>query len=96
MFGVPYGTSYWQVGNSSEQNGTSYKTSMTKAKQNLLDSQIQYMFGHLQLVPTDIIPLVNLCWDDSFANVRTNKKAIVERGWAPFNRNLLLYTEITI
>jgi hypothetical protein len=38
--------------------------------------------------------LVNLCWDDSFANVRTNKKAIVERGWAPFNRNLLLNTEI--
>ena len=52
------------------------------------------MFGHLQLVPTDIIPLVNLCWDDSFANVRTNKKAIVERGWAPFNRNLLLNKEI--
>jgi hypothetical protein len=84
----------WQVGDSSEQNG-SYKSSMTKQKQNLLDSRIQYMFEHLQLVPTDItIPLVNLCWDDSFAIVKNNKKAIVERGWAPFNRNLLLNKEI--
>ena len=30
----------------------------------------------------------------SFARVDKNKQAIVERGWGPCNRNLLLYKEI--
>ena len=34
--GVPYGTAYWQVGDSKEQNG-SFNMAMTDAKRNLLD-----------------------------------------------------------
>jgi hypothetical protein len=34
-FGVPYGTSYWQVGDSTEQNGC-FKMALTRHKRNLL------------------------------------------------------------
>jgi hypothetical protein len=44
----------------------------------------------LDLVPSDIIPLVNYTWDWSFAKIDSNKKAINDCGWFPFNRNLLL------
>jgi hypothetical protein len=37
---------------------------------------------------------VDLSGEDIERYVRTNKKAIIERGWATFNRNLLLNTEI--
>ena len=46
------------------------------------------------LCPTDIVPLVNIAWEKSFTRSDINKKAIVERGWIPLNRNLLLYKEI--
>ena len=38
--GVPYGTSYWQVGNSAEQNG-SYKMAITKAKRMLVNKKVK-------------------------------------------------------
>jgi hypothetical protein len=34
--GVPYGTSYWQVGDSTEQNRCYHKMAITKAKWELL------------------------------------------------------------
>ena len=37
--GVPYGTAYWQVGDSKEQNG-SFNMAMTDAKRKLLDLKI--------------------------------------------------------
>jgi hypothetical protein len=36
--GVPYGTSYWQVGDSAEQNGC-FKMALTKAKRNLVEKK---------------------------------------------------------
>ena len=44
--------------------------------------------------PYEIIPIINAAWDKSFGRVSTNKKAIAERGWWPYNRNLLLHTKI--
>ena len=41
--------------------------------------------------PYEIIGIVNYAWERSFANVQTNKKAICERGWFPYNRNLMTY-----
>jgi len=38
--GVPYGTSYWQVGNAAEQN-RSYKMAITKVKRMLVDKKIK-------------------------------------------------------
>ena len=48
----------------------------------------------LNLTRTDIIPIVNYAWDHSFARVRTNLKAIRDRGWGPLNQILLSHPEI--
>ena len=38
--------------------------------------------------------ILNYAWDISFARIDGNKKAILERGWYPYNRNLLLHPEL--
>jgi hypothetical protein len=86
--GVPYGTAKWQVGDSRQQNGM-FKVRMCQRKEFLLDKR-ESMFMTVEIAPTDIIPLVRYGWDGSFANVQSNKVAILERGWYPLNRNLLL------
>ena len=48
----------------------------------------------MNLVRTDIIPIVNYAWQKSFANVKNNLKAIADRGWGPLNRILLSHPEI--
>jgi hypothetical protein len=86
--GVPYGTSIWQVGDSSEQNGC-YKMNVTIAKDKILTQRESNMISDIGIMPTDIMVIVNQAWDKSFARVHTNKKAIAERGWFPYNRILL-------
>ena len=44
--------------------------------------------------PYNIMPIIPYSWDQSFAIVESNKKSIVERGWYPYNRNLMTYPEI--
>ena len=36
------------------------------------------------------------CWPIAFGNVRNNRKAIVERGWHPYNKVLLLDTTLRV
>ena len=60
----------------------------------MIKSRIKQMIQDMQISSTDTIPLVNKAWDVSFARVEKNKKAIYERGWFPFNRNLLLHPDI--
>lgn len=91
--GVPYGTSYWQVGDSSEQNG-SFKMAMTKAKDEILKRRERLGIGELGIQPSDIMLLIRNSWNQSFAKVESNKKAIAERGWFPYNRNLLKNPQI--
>ena len=91
--GVPYGTAIWQVADSKEQNG-SYKIALSRAKKELVDSKLAMHMDPATLCATDIVPLVNIAWEKSFARTNLNKKAIAERGWTPLNRNLLLYKEI--
>ena len=91
--GVPYGTSLWQVGDSKQQNG-SYKIALFRAKKKLLEAKMNYMIDPLTLVPTDIVPIVNVAWDASFAKVQHSKKAIADRGWNPLNYELLNDTDI--
>ena len=76
--GVPYGTALWQVGDSSEQNG-SFNIELARAKEQIVDSR-QGKCTHACLHSYDIIPLVNASWFPSFARVDTNKKAIAQRG----------------
>ena len=91
--GVPYGTAIWQVGDSVEQNGR-YKIQSTVIKQMLLRKRICEMVSELEILPTDIIIIVNAAWNKSFADTKGNKEAIVQRGWFPLNRNLLLLPEL--
>ena len=45
---------------------------------------------------SDIVKLVGLAWNKSFARKETNKKAIAARGWNPLNYNVLLHPEIQL
>ena len=93
--GVPYGTSMWQVADSKQQNG-SYKMALYKAKKYLLEQKMNYMIDPLTLVPTDIVPIVNMAWNSSFVNVENNLVAIRERGWSPLNYALLESDDIKL
>ena len=91
--GVPNGTSIWQVGDSNEQNGT-YKMYCSEYKKMLTSKRFEMGLFKMNLVRTDIIPIVNYAWEKSFNNVTNNLKAIADRGWGPLNRVLLSHPEI--
>ena len=91
--GVPYGTSLWQVADSSEQNGQ-FKAASSKIKAKILQRRLDLMMDSPQILSTDIIPIVNYAWEKSFACVDSNLKAIKSRGWNPLNFNLLTAKQI--
>ena len=43
----------------------------------------------LNMIFSDIIPIINYAWARSFNNVNTIKKTIRDRGWGPINKILL-------
>ena len=52
------------------------------------------MMPRFTIEVTEIMILVNYVWSVSFAKIPSNKKAMVERGWNPLNRNIVLDTAI--
>jgi hypothetical protein len=48
----------------------------------------------VELISYDIILIVNYGWSGSFANTTNNVKAILEQGWNPLNRMLLLHPDL--
>jgi hypothetical protein len=92
--GVPYGTSYWQVGDSVQQNGC-FKMALTRYKRELLTKK-ENRRAEFAIEKDEIVDLVARAWEDSFARVETNKTAIAERGWGPLNYNILLHDEIQL
>ena len=66
---------------------------MTKSKSELVRKKEELSIKPV-IKPTDLVPLINKAWKASFAQVEHNKRAISERGWNPFNRNLLTYKDI--
>ena len=60
----------------------------------MLETKLSMYVQNPNLTATNIVPLVNIAWELSFARVSMNLQAITERGWGPLNRNLLLYKEI--
>ena len=87
--GVPYGTTYWQVGDSKEQNG-SFNMAMIDAKRKLLDLKRIHFFKE-EIYKSDLILLINITWNKLFAHIDKNRKAIVDRGWGLYNRNILTF-----
>ena len=88
--GVPYGTALWQVGDSNQQNGR-FKMLLTAKKKEMYQQRLNRFQQNMHLMRTDIVPLVNATWHKAFGDVLGNRKAIAERGWGPFNKNLLLH-----
>jgi hypothetical protein len=83
--GVPYATHMWQPHDSSELNG-SFKTCLYKAKDMYLRHKPESM---QRFVSTDIIPLVNACWNQTLGNKGFAMKSLMERGWSILNYCLL-------
>jgi hypothetical protein len=92
--GLPYGTSYWQVGDSSEQNG-SFKMKLTKEKAILTSKKYNSGLA-FEIDKKNVVKLVKECWKSSFAKVESNKKAVLTRGWGArtLSYNVLLHKEI--
>ncbi len=87
VYGFPCATVLWQVWDASEQNGM-FKINWYKVKENF----ILWKYKHLlpcTLSPTDIIPLLNKIFRESYGNGSGNLKAIADRGWSPVDRKLL-------
>ena len=87
--GLPYGTSYWQVGDSTEQNGC-FKMALAREKQALVTKKNESGLP-FEINKTDVVKLVKNAWKVSFARVETNQKAVLHRGWGPkaLNMNVL-------
>jgi len=84
--------SYWQVGNSSEQNGM-FKMNWVKEKERLIIFKAKHNLP-LTLNTTDIIPMISKAWDASFTVPEFVIKAVANRGWNPLNFALLTNKEI--
>ena len=66
----------------------------SEMKKKITSKRIEMGLFKLNLLRTDVIPIVNYAWKRSFAKERTNLKAISDRGWGPLNRILLSHPEI--
>ena len=77
----------WQVGDSKQQNG-SFNIAISRAKQDLVQKK-ESLGLPPSLVDTDMMPLINMAWQQSFAKISSNKRAIADRGWNPLNRAIL-------
>ena len=90
VFGVTYETSLWQVGDSTYQNGT-YKIHPVKAKHEIITHGIEHLIGDMELILTDIMPFINKAWVKPFAEVKSKRRSIAERGRFPYYRNILMH-----
>jgi hypothetical protein len=79
--GVSYGTSMSQVVYRTEHNGT-FKIESKKAKASAVRYNIRPGLP-VTLHKSDVVRIVNVAWQKSFARVDTNKRAIATRGWGP-------------
>ena len=79
-------TALWQVGDLAEQN-RSFNIASVVAKK--MQNKDEYMYDCPTIEPYQIIRIVNAAWPKSFSRIESNKKAIVERGWLPYNRELM-------
>jgi len=91
--GVPYGTNLWQVGDSAQQNGA-FKSRLTQEKADLMKKK-QELRLPFRIERHDAVGLTLRAWNQSFARVESNKKAVAERGWGPLTYNLLDHPELT-
>jgi hypothetical protein len=68
---------------------------IAKAKWELVDKQENS--GLVRRVEkSNIVGLVSHAWNQSFAWVESNQKAVAKHGWGPLKYNLLMHPEINL
>jgi hypothetical protein len=82
----------WQLGDSAEQNGT-FNIESKKANAETVKCNICAGLS-ATLERSDIVIILNIASQKSFARGDTNLKAISERGWAPLNYVILDHPEL--
>ena len=90
--GLPNGTAFWQVADSSYINGR-FKLQMRRQKETVRATQ-QRNREALQIKRHHVVPMIRNCWATCFGDVNGNKKAILERGWNPLNKGCLVMPDI--
>ena len=90
--GLPNGTAFWQVGDSSQQNGR-FKVNIRREKEYIRNQQRMYR-EQIKISRFHVVLMVGLVWSKCFGDVAGNKHAILERGWNPLNRGCLVHPEI--
>jgi hypothetical protein len=90
--GVPYATSYWQVGDLAEQNGC-FKVVWYQQKRKLVSFKRDRGLP-MVISPEDIIPTLYRCFTHSYGRPQTNQNATSERVWTPLNRKLQSHPEL--
>ena len=66
---------------------------MTDTKCKLLDLKRQSCMNEI-IDKSDLILLINIAWNKSFARVDKNRRAISDRGQGIYNRNILTFSHI--
>ena len=74
---------------SSLTTNSSLNFQLTKCKRDLL-TQKKRRRAAFTVEKDNIVDLVSkACWDESFAHIATNQKAVAEQAWGPLNYLLL-------
>ena len=67
---------------------------LVKANHKILLYWVEHMIGDIELIPTDIIKIINKAWVKSFAEVEPNKKSSSECRWFPYNWNIIMHKQL--
>ena len=94
ILGIPYGTSYWQVADTTYLNGW-FKCLWYREKKKLVT------FKAIRGLPinmgvTDIVPCLRPALEGSFGVIENVKKALSICGWNPLNRGALVHPDMVI
>lgn len=92
IIGLPNGTAYWQVADSSYINGK-FKLQMRKEKEGVRTVQMDNRES-IEIKTHHVVLILRSCWSSCFGNLVGNNKAIVQRGWNPLNRGCLVMPDI--
>jgi hypothetical protein len=88
MIGIPYASNLWQIGDSSQHNG-SFKIELASWKGWLRSLKEKHRYTRALIDRTYVMLLVRKAWARSFTRVESNKRAIQQRGFNPLTYNLL-------
>ena len=90
--GLPNATAYWQVGDSSQQNGA-WKNLQRVEKERIRANQ-QLHKQRLKIERHHAVYMLQRVFHLCYGNVEGNKNAILERGWNPLNKGCLSMPDV--